>query len=46
MQCFKTLLAARGVWKRNSAREEASSKDAGSNPIDAGSNPIDALHWR
>ena len=39
MRCFKAWLAARGAWQRNSAREEASSKDAGS-------NPTDALHWR
>ena len=32
---FKAWLAARGAWQRNSAREEASFKDAGSNPSDA-----------
>ena len=33
MRCFKAWLAARGAWQQNSAREEASSKDAGSNQI-------------
>ena len=35
MRCFKAWLAARGAWQQNSAREEASFKDAGSNPADA-----------
>ena len=31
----KAWLAERGACQQNSAREEASSKDAGSNPADA-----------
>ena len=33
--CFKAWLAACGAWQQNSASEEASFKDAGSNPTDA-----------